>query len=480
MNFWIIISIIDILLYLVLGILVLKVWNFGKAQRRFFFLLITSAGWLTAVMLEAVVRSSLSLYEWLVRLDYFFGALVAYFFTLFAFHFPVNNLQISLKRELQLFIPILFLLVLSICGLVLDINNYDELNYNLSVYVLYLLILAVYFLVISIHSLFKKYRSSRGLNKLQLKYFLLGYTISILGLLLISFYSAVINRISDEQFLIYISVAIIFPITTSYSILRYRLMDINFVIKRGVTHITSLIVIVGFYTYLVLLAQNFLEINHIRATLIMVLIIALTILPFRKWLFSSIDNLFYKEEIERQKKIDVLISNLPKVNEFNQIQQDIYSLITKDQKIIDVRILILNKEWGVFETTYPENAKKVTIAESSSWVNYLAHEKLIVVLEEIPYLIESATENEKRILHDLHSELRSLKTEVVVCLKDDEKRLIGMILLGSKVNKDAYTLQNINFLKDLAREASIGLTNVLFYKQTIERLKRDIEAGKIT
>jgi GAF domain-containing protein len=257
-------------------------------------------------------------------------------------------------------------------------------------------------------------------------------------------------------------------------------MDINFVIKRGVTHITSLIVIVGFYTYLVLLAQNFLEINHIRATLIMVLIIALTILPFRKWLFSSIDNLFYKEEIERQKKIDVLISNLPKVNEFNQIQQDIYSLITKDQKIIDVRILILNKEWGVFETTYPENAKKVTIAESSSWVNYLAHEKLIVVLEEIPYLIESATENEKRILHDLHSELRSLKTEVVVCLKDDEKRLIGMILLGSKVNKDAYTLQNINFLKDLAREASIGLTNVLFYKQTIERLKRDIEAGKIT
>lgn len=479
MKFWIIVSIINISLYLVLGILALRVWRFGKAQRRFFFLLIISVGWLTAVMLEAVVRSSLSLYEWIVRLDYFFGAFVAYFFTLFALHFPVNNLQISLKRELLLFIPILVLLVLSISGLVLDINNYDELNYNLPIYVLYLLILTIYFLVISIYSLLKKYRNSRGLSKLQLKYFLFGYTISILSLLFVSLYSAVINRISDEQFLIYISVAIIFPITTSYSILRYRLMDISFVIKRGVTHITSLIVIVGFYTYLVLLTQNILEINQLLTTLIMVLIIAVTILPFRKWLFSTIDNLFYKEEIERQKKIDNLISNLPKVSEFNQIQEDIYTLITKDKKIIDVRILILNKERGEFETTYPENAKKVTINESSTWVNYLAHEKLIVVLEEISYLIESATENEKRILHDLKLEMKSMKTKVIVCLKDDEKRLIGMILLGGKENQDAYTVQNINFLKDLAREASIGLMNVLFYKQTIERLKRDIEAGKI-
>ncbi|PIY96559.1 MAG: hypothetical protein COY66_03865, partial [Candidatus Kerfeldbacteria bacterium CG_4_10_14_0_8_um_filter_42_10] len=116
MNFWIIVSIIEIFLYLVIGVLVLKVWKFGKAQRRFFFLMLVMSGWLFNALLEVVVRSNLIIYDWLIRLDYVLGALIAYFFILFAFHFPRNNLQLSFKKELLLFIPILLLIILSLSG----------------------------------------------------------------------------------------------------------------------------------------------------------------------------------------------------------------------------------------------------------------------------------------------------------------------------------------------------------------------------
>jgi len=479
MNFWIIVSIIEIFLYLVIGVLVLKVWKFGKAQRRFFFLMLVMSGWLFNALLEVVVRSNLIIYDWLIRLDYVLGALIAYFFILFAFHFPRNNLQLSFKKELLLFIPILLLIILSLSGLILTTKNYDELDYNLSVYILYLSILVVYFLIISTRSLYKKYKNSKGLTKLQLKYFLLGYTVSVLSLLFLSFYGAVISRISDEQFLIYISISIIFPIITTYSILRYRLMDINFVIKRGVTHIVSLIIIVAVYTYLVLITQNFLEINQLWTTLMIILIIAVTIFPFRKWLFSAVDNLFYKEEIERRKKADDLIAKLPKVSEYDQIQEEIYSLITKDKEISEVRILISDNEKGMLETTYPKGAKKVTIPENLPMIRYLSEEKTVLVKEEIPYLLNLTSESKISVLKDLEAELLQTNTEVLITLKSDYKKLIGLILVGPKKSGNAYTVQDINFFKKISAEASIGLANVLLYKHTIEGLKRRIEKGEI-
>ncbi|PIY95673.1 MAG: hypothetical protein COY66_06110, partial [Candidatus Kerfeldbacteria bacterium CG_4_10_14_0_8_um_filter_42_10] len=364
-------------------------------------------------------------------------------------------------------------------GLILTTKNYDELDYNLSVYILYLSILVVYFLIISTRSLYKKYKNSKGLTKLQLKYFLLGYTVSVLSLLFLSFYGAVISRISDEQFLIYISISIIFPIITTYSILRYRLMDINFVIKRGVTHIVSLIIIVAVYTYLVLITQNFLEINQLWTTLMIILIIAVTIFPFRKWLFSAVDNLFYKEEIERRKKADDLIAKLPKVSEYDQIQEEIYSLITKDKEISEVRILISDNEKGMLETTYPKGAKKVTIPENLPMIRYLSEEKTVLVKEEIPYLLNLTSESKISVLKDLEAELLQTNTEVLITLKSDYKKLIGLILVGPKKSGNAYTVQDINFFKKISAEASIGLANVLLYKHTIEGLKRRIEKGEI-
>jgi len=61
----------------------------------------------------------------------------------------------------------------------------------------------------------------------------------------------------------------------------------------------------------------------------------------------------------------------------------------------------------------------------------------------------------------------------------DYKELFGIIFIVPKESSDAYTVQDVNFLKMLAEEASIGLANVLLYKHTIEGLKRRIEKGEI-
>lgn len=479
MRFWIILSIIDIALYIVLAILVLKVWNFGKAQRRFFFLLLTSVVWLTMVLLEAIIRNNLNLYEWINRIDFSFAALVAYFFLLFALHFPRTNQRLSKTKELILFVPIFFAISISLSGYVFTTKDYSYNEYNTTVYILYITILFFYFLIVSVTSLYYKFRKAVGLKKLQIKYFVIGYMVSIVGLLYLSVQNALVDRISDEIFLPLVSIALVFPLVTAYTILRYRLMDISFVIRRGLVHIISFVLIITLYTLFILLAQDYLELEPIQTTFVIVLVIAVTIYPLRKRLFIVIDRLFYKDEIKREEEINELVNKLPSVREYDQILQEIYSVIIQNIKTTEVRILILNKEKGVFEIVYPiKNAKYVSISETLPIVRYLSQEKVILVREEIPYLIDRSEHKETLLLKDLQIELNSLKADVLITLKDD-RQLIGMVLIGHKKHKEAYTVQDIDFLKNLSSEAGVGLTNVLFYKQTIERLKRDIEKGKI-
>jgi len=325
--------------------------------------------------------------------------------------------------------------------------------------------------------LVKRLRKELRLIRYQLRYIFLGTFLMFLGVLIFNFILVVFFKIST---FVNLGPFFVLPFIffTTYAIVRHRLMDIKFIIRRGFVHIASFVIIIAIYTYLILLIQDYFEISKISTILFAVFIITLSVFPFRKWLFGAIDNLFYQKEIEKEKRINDLISKLPSVAEYDQILKEINSLITQNLKCGDVRILIINRE-DAFEIAFPNDAKKMILSENNVLVKYLSSEKIVVVKEEIPFILEQADEEEKPKLKDLQTDLKSLKAEVAVALRNDIRQLMAVILIGPKESKDVYTVQDINLFKKLAEEASIGLANVLLYKHTIEGLKRRIEKGEI-
>ena len=100
----ILLPVLDILLYIILLILLVRKWTFGKAHKRFALFLIVSITWLILITLETLTRSSLEVYTLLLKLDFSLATIAAPLFLAFTIHFPKQNPKFSTKKETLLFL----------------------------------------------------------------------------------------------------------------------------------------------------------------------------------------------------------------------------------------------------------------------------------------------------------------------------------------------------------------------------------------
>src|SRR3989338_5599537 len=104
------ISIVTIGLYVWLNYLAFRKWKRSKAIRRFTILLLLVTVWMIIVTLETAVGEvkfgSLWFSNLLAKLDFILAAVIAYFVSLFTFHFPRNNEKLTFRKELLLLAPI--------------------------------------------------------------------------------------------------------------------------------------------------------------------------------------------------------------------------------------------------------------------------------------------------------------------------------------------------------------------------------------
>ncbi len=111
-------------------------------------------------------------------------------------------------------------------------------------------------IVIGLVNLLREYFKSAGFKRLQIKYLVAGVVVYALAGMI---FTAIIPLLTGESayydLLAYFS--LIWMFLTTYAITRYRLMDIRFVISRGVVFILSLVTIIILVLFIVFLANKF-------------------------------------------------------------------------------------------------------------------------------------------------------------------------------------------------------------------------------
>ena len=111
---FIIVSLVNLSLFVYVIFQVYKLRKIGKAYNRFFILLIVGLVWVIDSFLFDLSFISIQLEVFLAYINYFSAALVAGFMASYAIHFPKENSSFTLKKEILFFVPICFVAVLSL------------------------------------------------------------------------------------------------------------------------------------------------------------------------------------------------------------------------------------------------------------------------------------------------------------------------------------------------------------------------------
>ncbi len=337
-------------------------------------------------------------------------------------------------------------------------------------YTLFVINVAVWCLfgLFYIYDSFKKSKSYIIHN--QLKYFLIGLSLTFLfGLM---------NYLTSLGLKIYPPggfANMIFTGLVAYSIVKYKALDIQVVIRRTTIYATLTISIILIYAmavgfFYVLFGQNFLLKQPFLVSSFFALVIAIVFLPLRNKIQNTVDELFFKKRYNYQKIVKEFSDTLGTLITKESIFDFLFDIVTEKLNIGKCCILLLDtdKEFfavekikGIIEK-FPED-----IFSKSNFIDYFKDKQGIVFIEEF-----------MEDFHENFDKLNNLGFFIILPLRV-KKEVIGFLLLGNKLYNEEFSINDFEVLTTISNQLAVAIENVKLYEETKELEKALYHSDKL-
>lgn len=314
------------------------------------------------------------------------------------------------------------------------------------------------------YELLKAYVKSTGLQKYQIKYFLIativgfsGGGLSFLPVYKIDFYP------------IFNFTVFLYPVIMSYAIIRYRFLDIRLAFRRSFLKIILAAFAYGaFYGVSWLFIKTFGSVWAKPALIsgIFIAILFAVMWPLVEKLTLKFSNKYvYASIYTIQDTISNLTRQLTAIVNLNKIAASISNAMLQVMNIEKVAILVkeINKNNFKIQQIIGFNEKKILNINQksvSSWLN--EHKSALVQGEIVLQAEDNPKAKEYGHLCRIAGVMKKLNIELCLPLIVRDN-LIGFILLGEKKSADAYTAEDIKLLETLSNQASVAIENALLY-----------------
>lgn len=452
----------------------------GKVNKVFFAFILGVTAWLLSNYLQNE-PVGLPLATLFLRIDFAAAPLAACFFLLFCLNFQRVHLLSSRLRELLALSPALALATLSFSDLIVTRIRILDNNINFDLGGLYPLYAIYLFICVGSGciDLIIKWRSSQGTERMQAFYLLVGFLLTACIVLPVNLFSQSVLTIKLFRIANY---SFFFPVTfATYSILKYRLMDVRVVMRETTIYlICSLMVLLfGLLLWFPLTRYSLLP---PLVSLSLILIASAAVfrwiqIPMRKvanqYFFSSLRQ---TEEMVRvlSKKLTTLIDQSELVSVFLKTVIDSFQL--------DKAGIILRKgtsDYYESEKLIGFKAKNLSLKSDNFLIRHLKKIKSAEIKEELTLKIkDNSSKEETAQLIQLKEEMRKIEAEVCLALlsKGD---LEGILILGKKTSGRPYSKQDLELLQTLANQAAIALDNARLYQEVKKSLLERVNLHEI-
>jgi signal transduction histidine kinase len=339
-------------------------------------------------------------------------------------------------------------------------------------YTIYILLSYVGLVGYGLIRLFKSYFASAGLRRYQIRYVMFGTIIGFLGgaTNFLLWYDIKVLPLGNIVISLYVFILF-------YAMMKYRLMDVRVIARKIFIYFFISAFTYGFFYFLIWLYSHFFgglftTASYFVGIFVAPLFVAIFYILDRsiknfanKYLFVSLYN--YQETINK------LIDELTTYIDLDKIINLIVDTI-KETMHLDRADIFLAKtdgdssEYQVFKIKGHEESNSPSFPQNSVLIKCLLKNQKILVREELMVLYNnSVDEKEKKNLSSISKHMEKMNISLYSPLVVN-KRLIGVIVLGSKISGDPYTKEDLDLLTILSKQASIAIENACQYKQIQE------------
>ena len=333
-------------------------------------------------------------------------------------------------------------------------------------YSLYLFFVYVPLVLYGNYLIFAKYKDSRGIEKSKLRWVFLGTAIAFAG--------------GSTNFLLWYNIPIppvgnflvaAYPLFFSYSVTRYRFMDIRSLINRSITFGLVVLIITASFTALSVTIGDYLEPRlPIRADLVVGFIVGLLVTivyqPLRKFIEQGTSRFLYKKRYDPNKLLASITNATSTILELKLLLKTIATNLDAAFNPSKSGFALLNKE-GRLEVAYVAGMPKIAAEELAKGKEevmskeFKRSREILVVDEAVTKLEAGEYESfDEKLLYAMHE----VGVALIIPLFSKDK-LIGIYALGTKKSGDPYTQQDLSLLGIISSQTAIAIENAQLYDE---------------
>ena len=259
---------------------------------------------------------------------------------------------------------------------------------------------------------------------------------------------------------------VIFPLTISYAILHYRLLNVDLVISKGLVYTLLTMLILAAYLFWIAIAGRVFHVEApasnpaVLAPFIIVLTMAIN--PARNRLQGLVNRFFFKERPSFQTIMRDLGRALTATLELPVLLEVLLARVRSTLEVGRAMVFLLNERTGEYEV---QQSSGDISAQVARMVHFRERDWLVRRLQEgeIVYL---QGETVRECPPEEQARLQALGVVVSVPLRT-QARLAGWLALGPKRSDDLYSRDDLLLLTAIADQTVIAVENAQLYEKQV-------------
>jgi two-component system, NtrC family, sensor kinase len=308
------------------------------------------------------------------------------------------------------------------------------------------------------------YKFTDFIIKKQLKWIAYGLGLGIIPFSILYSVPFMLGAVPSKIGELTVILQALIPLTFAYSISRYKLMDLEVILKKAVTLVSSYVVIAILYFVVSSQTKIFSE-NKLNALIlgILAIILGATLFsPLKKLIQSLLDRVIYKRSYEYRRTLLSISQELSREKDLQKLSESLLELIYNALSLTSIALLLPNKKKK--NTLYIQNSRG---NPSPSQKNIHLNNNLLNKIKEQDFVsLYSLTEEKKHLIKE--NDFSSLGFFHLLPLKVEEK-LIGCLAMGNKNDNTYLNSEDRELLKTISSPMALALENAYLYDQARDR-----------
>ncbi len=266
----------------------------------------------------------------------------------------------------------------------------------------------------------------------------------------------------------------IFPLAVAYAILRYRLLNTDFMLSRIAIYALLTAIAVGGYGLMVsglsLIFADALKPTNPFVIGVMVFVLAILLNPLRNYLQWMVDTVFFRGQKAYQERLSRFGQDLNPVLDLNGIGSLLRKYVQETLAPTQLHIFLTDSLSDNYIALVDEEGETTTdlrFAASSALPVFLNKSNTFLFIGSGMELPPSLLPEQNRIA--------LLGTQVFIPLNGREAQMIGFMALSPRQSAEPYTTMDLDFLSSLSDQAAITVERA----QVISVLERRVNETNV-